>query len=420
MTALKVPTFGESITEGTLVRWLKEAGMSVKDGEPLVEIETDKVTVEVPSPMAGVLQQTMKKVGDKVLVGEVLGEVVAGDGKVTAPNAQEPKAAKKDEAAAKVEPARVAANDAPAAMPAARRLAEESGVDTAQISGTGRGGRILKEDVQAAQARAPQQPAAAQVAVAQSAAPKLAAVPNRAPSAPRQAGERERRVTMSPLRKRVGERLLQAQSNAAILTTFNEVDMAQIMALRKRHQDTFVAKHGIKLGFMSFFVKAVVEALRTYPSVGAEISGDDIIYKDYYDIGVAVGGGKGLVVPVVRDADRLGYAELEKTISDFGARAKANKLTLEDLSGGTFTISNGGVYGSLLSTPILNPPQSGILGMHNIQDRPVVRDGQVVVRPMMYLALSYDHRLVDGREAVLFLIRVKECIEDPERLLLEV
>jgi len=307
----------------------------------------------------------------------------------------------------KVTPAKAEAKTAsePVLMPAARRAAQESGADVSQIQGSGRGGRVLKEDVVGG----------ARAAVAQ-APPRLEVAPQPA----RASGERERRVTMSPLRKRIAERLLQAQSSAAILTTFNEVDMGAVMALRKKYQDKFSEKHGIKLGFMSFFVKAVVEALRAFPSVNAEISGDDIVYKEFYDIGVAVGGGKGLVVPVIRNADQLGFAEVEKTIGELAGRAKNNKLSLEDMNGGTFSITNGGIYGSMLSTPILNPPQSSILGMHNIQDRAMVRDGQVVVRPMMYLALSYDHRLVDGREAVSFLVRVKECIEDPERLLLEV
>jgi 2-oxoglutarate dehydrogenase E2 component (dihydrolipoamide succinyltransferase) len=403
MAQLKVPTFGESIVEGTLVRWLKEPGMQVKVDEPLVEIETDKITVEVPSPVAGVLADVSAKVGDKVHVGDVIGEVREGataEAKPEAAKAAAPKVEVKAET--KAQPAKAE----PVLMPAARRLAQETGADVTQLQGSGRGGRVLKEDVVGG----------AQTAAAQ--APKLAVAPSAPPRQP--TGERERRVTMSPLRKRIAERLLQAQSQAAILTTFNEVDMGAVMALRKRYQEKFEGKHGIKLGFMSFFVKASVEALRAFPSVNGEISGDDIIYKDYYDIGVAVGGGKGLVVPVLRNADQLGFADVEKSIADLAGKAKNNKLSLEEMQGGTFSITNGGIYGSMLSTPILNPPQSGILGMHNIQERAMVRDGQVTVRPMMYLALSYDHRLVDGREAVSFLVRVKECIEDPERLLLEV
>ncbi len=402
---LKVPAFGESVVEGTIVRWLKEAGAAVKADEPVVEIETDKITVEVPAPGPGVLTKTLRKVGDKVTVGEVIGEVDADAKAAAAPVAPaktEPakvetakpaeKPAEKPKSAANTETEKSAI-----LMPAARRLSEDLGVDANAITGTGRGGRVLKEDVMAA------------------AAPKLVEV-----APPRPAGERERRVAMTPLRKRVAERLVEAQSNAAILTTFNECDMGHVMDLRKRYQENFSGKYGIKLGFMSFFVKAAIEALKAFPAVNAEINGDDIIYKDHYDIGVAVGGGKGLVVPVIRDADKLGFAEIEKAIVAYGTKAKDNKLTLAEMSGGTFTISNGGIYGSMMSTPILNPPQSGILGMHNITERPMAVNGQVVIRPMMYLALSYDHRLVDGREAVSFLVRIKECIENPERLLLEV
>ncbi|MCC6810576.1 MAG: 2-oxoglutarate dehydrogenase complex dihydrolipoyllysine-residue succinyltransferase [Deltaproteobacteria bacterium] len=406
---LKVPAFGESVVEGTIVRWLKQVGDGVKTDEPVVEIETDKITVEVPAPGPGVITKISRPVGDKVQVGEVIGEVD--------PSAV-PTSPVKDTAkpAAKVETPRAvanapAANDAPV-MPAARRLAADQGVDTSSVPGTGRGGRVLKEDV-------------AQASASGNAAPKLAPPEkrNEAPPKPRDPardGAQERRVAMSPLRQRIAERLIEAQSNAAILTTFNECDMGAVMDLRKRYQEKFLERYGIKLGFMSFFVKAAVEALRAFPNVNAEIDGTDIVYKDYYDIGVAVGGGKGLVVPVIRGADKLAFAEIEKAISAYGQKAKENKLSLDDMKGGTFTISNGGIYGSLLSTPILNPPQSGILGMHSIQDRAMVKNGEVVVRPMMYLALSYDHRLVDGREAVSFLVRLKECIEDPERLLLEV
>jgi 2-oxoglutarate dehydrogenase E2 component (dihydrolipoamide succinyltransferase) len=399
---LKVPAFGESVVEGTIVRWLKEVGAAVKTDEPVVEIETDKITVEVPAPGPGVITKISKAVGEKVQVGEVIGELDANaqptakapDAAAKAPDAP----AKKDTPKAAEAP-KAAANDS--AMPAARRLAADEGIDTSTIQGTGRGGRVLKEDVAAA-----------------AAAPKLTAVPT--PRETPSDASRERRVAMTPLRKRIAERLVEAQSTAAILTTFNECDMGAIMDLRKRHQEKFVERHGIKLGFMSFFVKAAVEALRAYPSVNAEIQGTDIVYKDYCDIGVAVGGGKGLVVPIIRSAEKLSFAEVEKTIAAYGQKAKDNKLSLDEMKGGTFTISNGGIYGSLLSTPILNPPQSGILGMHSIQDRPMAKNGQVVIRPMMYVALSYDHRLVDGREAVSFLVRLKECIEDPERLLLEV
>lgn len=410
--ALKVPSFGESIVEGTLVRWLKNVGDAVKMDEPVVEIETDKITVEVNAPAAGTLASQARQVGDKVTVGEVIGELSSGA--VAAPTKPaQPVVEGRVEPKVEAKAPTVVNNVTP--MPAARRLAEETGVALDSVKGSGRGGRILKEDVAAMSAAG----TASAAAVAAPAA-KPAAAPAVRP-VQRVAGERQvRRVAMTPLRQRVAQRLVEAQANAAILTTFNECDMSAVMELRKRHQERFVERHGIKLGFMSFFVKAAVEALRAFPLVNASVEENEIVYHDYYDVGVAVGGGKGLVVPVVRDADGLGFADLEKTISDFGVRAKANKLTLEELSGGTFTISNGGVYGSMMSTPILNPPQSGILGMHNITERAVVRDGQVVVRPMMYLALSYDHRIVDGREAVQFLVRIKDCIENPERLLLEI
>lgn len=408
---LKVPSFGESIVEGTIVRWLKNIGDAVKMDEAVVEIETDKITVEVNAPAAGSLSSQKRNVGDRVTVGEVIGELEEGAAGKAAPQAVVAPVAEAPKLAVAPGTAQVSGN----AMPAARRLAEESGVSLSQVSGTGRGGRVLKEDVAAVASGG-----GAAAAVAKKADAPPAAAPQAKP-APRVLGQRQtRRVTMTPLRQRVAQRLVEAQTNAAILTTFNECDMGAVMELRKRHQERFVERHGIKLGFMSFFVKAAVEALKSFPLVNASIEESEIVYHDYYDIGVAVGGGKGLVVPVVRDADALGFAELEKSISDYGVRAKANKLTLDELSGGTFTISNGGVYGSMMSTPILNPPQSGILGMHNITERAMVRDGQVVVRPMMYLALSYDHRIVDGREAVQFLVRIKECIENPERLLLEV
>jgi len=401
---IKVPAFGESVVEGTIVRWLKEIGQSVKADEPVVEIETDKITVEVPAPSPGALTKILKPVGEKVTVGETIGELdpAAAGAPVT-------KVEVKGDAPAKasnnvdVQNAGPPGKETKEAMPAAARLAAEKNVDVAAVDGTGRGGRVLKEDVAAA-----------------ASAPKAASIAMPKPAAARGPQERERRVAMTPLRQRVAERLVEAQATAAILTTFNECDMSEVMALRKKHQDRFVERHGIKLGFMSFFVKAAVEALKAFPSANAEISGTDIIYKDYYDIGVAVGGGKGLVVPVIRDADKLGFGDIEKTIAAYGQKAKENKLTLAEMQGGTFTISNGGTYGSLLSTPILNPPQSGILGMHTIQERPVGRNGEIVLRPMMYLALSYDHRMVDGKEAVSFLVRLKDCIESPERLILEI
>lgn len=410
---ITVPALGESITEAIIANWLQPVGARVEVDQPLVELETDKVTVEVPSPVAGVILRHSAEKGATVRVGDIIGEVEAGDAR--------PPAAEAAPAASASQPAPADSPVPPAAVPSARAEALRSGVDLGEVTGTGRGGRILKEDVQrAAQPAAPAKPAApAQPAPAQTRAPAPAPrtpAPARAPGA----DGPEEIVAMSPLRRRVAERLVQAQSSAAILTTFNEVDMSAIYRLRATYKQSFVDRHGVKLGFMSFFVKAAVSALKAFPAVNAEIRGDDIVYKHYYDIGVAVGGGKGLVVPVVRGADALGFAGVEKEIGRLGARARDNKLTLEELSGGTFTISNGGVYGSMLSTPILNPPQTGILGLHNVVDRPVAVQGQVEIRPVMYLALSYDHRLVDGREAVQFLVHIKERIEAPERLLLEV
>ncbi|XXF76864.1 2-oxoglutarate dehydrogenase complex dihydrolipoyllysine-residue succinyltransferase [Myxococcaceae bacterium GXIMD 01537] len=393
---LKVPPLGESITEAVVGKWNKKLGDAVAADEPLVVLETDKVTIDVPAPAAGSISSIAFKEGDKVRVGDVLGLIAAGAGAaVAAPAAAAPAPAAAAPAAAE---ARI--------TPTARKVAEENQVDVSQLKGSGTAGRIVKDDVLGQLGRAPSAPAPA-------AAPAQ-------PSGPRANAAREERVKMTPLRKRVAERLIQAQSTAAILTTFNEVDMGEVMALRKQYNEKFQAKHGVKLGFMSFFVRAAIEALKAFPQINAEIDGEDVVFKRYYDIGVAVSGSRGLVVPVLRDADSLSLAELEKRIGDFGTRARNDKLTLAELQGGTFTISNGGIFGSMLSTPILNPPQTGILGMHNIVDRAVVRDGQIVIRPMMYLALSYDHRLVDGREAVQFLVRVKECIEDPKRLLLEV
>ncbi|TSC25072.1 2-oxoglutarate dehydrogenase complex dihydrolipoyllysine-residue succinyltransferase [Corallococcus sp. Z5C101001] len=402
---LKVPPLGESITEAVVGKWNKKQGDTVAADEPLVVLETDKVTIDVPAPAAGSVASIAFKEGDKVRVGDVLGTIEAGAGAAASPAA----------AAATPAPAQAAApvSSAPAATdaritPTAKKMAEENRVDVGQLKGSGTGGRIVKEDV-LGQLNRPATPAAP------SAPPAPAA-----PSGPRPNAAREERVRMTPLRKRVAERLLQAQSNAALLTTFNEVDMGEVMALRKKYNDKFQAKHGVKLGFMSFFIRASVEALKAFPQINAEIDGEDVIFKHYYDIGVAVSGSRGLVVPVVRDADKLSLAELEKTVGDYGGRARNDKLTLAELQGGTFTITNGGIFGSMLSTPILNPPQTGILGMHNIVERPVARDGQVVIRPIMFIALTYDHRLVDGREAVQFLVRVKECIEDPERLLLDI
>ncbi len=409
-----MPQVGESVSSGVIAAWLKNLGDPVGKDEPIVSVETDKATVDVPSPAAGRLAQARFEAGSEVRIGDVLAVVEEG---VSASATQEPNREHRAEPVgvnasvpAATSPAQPEGKRGPRPepplTPAVRRIAEERGLDLHAVTGTGPGGRILKGDVLASPA--PSAPVAEGKAVPSPVAPI-------APAAERA----EEVVPMTPIRRRIGERLLEAQSNAAILTTFNEADMSRVIELRQEHQDAFVRKHGIKLGFMSFFVKACVDALREFPTVNAEIRGTDVVYKRYCDIGVAVGGGRGLVVPVIRDAERRSFAELERLIADYGARARENRLKLEELQGGTFTISNGGIYGSMLSTPILNPPQSGILGMHKIEKRAMVVDGQVVVRPMMYLALSYDHRLVDGREAVGFLVRVKECIEKPERLLFE-
>jgi 2-oxoglutarate dehydrogenase E2 component (dihydrolipoamide succinyltransferase) len=414
---LRVPALGESVREATLGAWKHAEGDEVSVDEPLVEVESEKATVEVPSPGAGILRRILRKAGDTVAVGEVIAEIEqTGAGVQAAAPAKAGSGAngRKADGGGNGRPA----PEAVRAAPSARRAMADSGLSADEVKGSGRGGRISKQDVTRAleeQAR----PGAPSSAPESFEPPAFRPTP--APTPPTTIdGARERVVAMSPLRKTVARRLVEAQHAAAILTTFNEIDMSNVLALRERHQERFVKQHGIKLGFMSFFVKAAIDALKTYPGVNAEVRGSDIVYKDHYDIGVAVGGGKGLVVPVVRDADRLSFAEIETTIGELAARARDNKLGLKELEGGTFTISNGGVYGSLLSTPILNPPQSGILGLHAIQKRPVVVGDAVVVRPMMYVALSYDHRLVDGREAVQFLVRVKECVENPERLLLEV
>ncbi|HUN50679.1 MAG TPA: 2-oxoglutarate dehydrogenase complex dihydrolipoyllysine-residue succinyltransferase [Candidatus Sulfotelmatobacter sp.] len=400
---IRVPALGESVTEATIAKWFKQVGDAVAADEPLCELETDKVTVEVPAAAAGVLTDIAAESGATVEIGSLLGHINEG----AAAKAKAPAAAK-SAAAPAANPAPAAAAPAPSAvapvLPAARKLAEEQGVDTAAIAGTGKDGRVTKGDVLEALARP--------------AAPPSVKAPA-APTGPRPFADREERVRMTRLRKRIAERLKEAQNTAAMLTTFNEVDMSHLMAARSQYKDSFEKKHGVRLGFMSFFVKACIVALKELPAVNAEIEGDDLVYKNYYHIGVAVGTPQGLVVPVVRDADRLGFAEVEKTINDLGKRARDGKLKLDELQGGTFTISNGGVYGSLLSTPILNPPQSAILGMHKIQERPMVVAGKVEVRPMMYLALSYDHRVIDGREAVTALVRIKECIEDPQRILLD-
>ncbi|WNG39831.1 2-oxoglutarate dehydrogenase complex dihydrolipoyllysine-residue succinyltransferase [Archangium violaceum] len=405
---LKVPPLGESITEAVVGKWNKKKGDAVSADEPLVVLETDKVTIDVPAPAAGAIATIAFNEGDKVRVGDVLGTIEAGAGATaTAPQTPAPAPV----AAAPVAAAPSTASSAAADVrmtPTARKIVEENKLDVAQLKGSGTGGRITKEDALGQLNRPAEAPA------------QRAPAPAPAPSGPRPRADREERVKMTPLRRRVAERLVQAQSTAAILTTFNEVDMGAVMDLRKQHQEKFLARHGVKLGFMSFFIRAAVEALKAFPQVNAEIDGDDVVFKHYYDIGVAVSGSRGLVVPVVRDADTLSMAELEKKVGDYGTRARSDKLTLAELQGGTFTITNGGIFGSMLSTPIINPPQTGILGMHNIVERPVARNGQVVIRPIMYLALSYDHRLIDGREAVQFLVRVKDCIEDPTRLLLEI
>jgi 2-oxoglutarate dehydrogenase E2 component (dihydrolipoamide succinyltransferase) len=424
---VKVPSLGESISEAIVLEWLVKPGQHVEADQDLVALETDKVTMNVPSPSAGVVSELVVAQGAEVAVGAVIARIDE-TAKAGAAASAEPAEAKKAEAAppkkadeALTSPAEAAASagagsEAPM-MPAVRKLIAEHGLDVGAIRGSGKDGRVLKEDVlravEAAKAGGSAAKSSGGEAKPQPAAP-------RAQAAPVAAGERERVVPMSRLRSRIAENLVSAQQTAALLTTFNEVDMTAVMALRKRYQDEFVKRHGIKLGFTSFFAKAVVEALEAFPAVNAEIRGENIVYKDYYDIGVAVGGGRGLVVPVVRDADRLGFAEFEKALADLAERARDNKLTMEDLQGGTFTISNGGVYGSLLSTPIVNPPQSAILGLHKIEDRPIALNGQVAIRPMMYTALTYDHRIIDGREAVGFLVRIKELVEDPERLLLSV
>ena len=393
---VRVPTLGESMTEATVGRWFKSVGEAVAQDESLLELETDKVTVEVPAPVSGTLLEIAAESGATVEIGALLARVAEGAGAIGGEARPDPPAA-----AAPESPAPAAEPDPPPS-PAARKLIDEHGLDAARIPGTGKDGRIVKGDV------------LARVAAAAPPAPSASAPAGAEPAR----GEREERVPMTRLRRRIAERLKEAQNTAAILTTYNEADMSAVMGLRAEMRDEFERKHGVRLGFMSFFVKACVAALREIPAVNAEIVGDEIVYKNHYDIGVAVGTGQGLVVPVVRDADALGFAELEKAIADLGARARDGKLALAELQGGTFSISNGGVYGSLMSSPILNPPQSGILGMHKIQKRPVVEGDDIVVRPMMYLALSYDHRIVDGREAVTFLVRVKACIEDPRRLLL--
>jgi len=407
-TEVRVPTLGESVTEATIGQWFKKVGDSVAADEPIVELETDKVTIEVPAPVAGTLEAISVNEGDTVEVGALIAAIAAGAGAAKPAEAakEEPKA----EAPKQAEPARA---DAPAAKtempaaPSAAKLMTEKGIDADSVEGSGKRGQVLKEDVLKALDKTGSEAPAAK-----------APAPPRAPSS-QEDGSREERVKMTRLRQTIAKRLKDAQNSAAMLTTFNEVDMKPVMDLRNAYKDLFEKKHGVKLGFMGFFTKAVVHALKEIPAVNAEIDGTDIIYKNFAHIGVAVGTDKGLVVPVVRDADQMSIAEIEKEIGRLGRAARDGQLSMADMQGGTFTISNGGVYGSLMSTPILNAPQSGILGMHKIQERPVVVDGQIVIRPMMYLALSYDHRIVDGKEAVTFLVRVKESLEDPQRLVLD-
>ena len=391
-TDIKVPALGESVSEATIARWFKKEGEAVKADEPIVELETDKVTVEVPAPASGVLASIGVASGATVGVGAILGQIAEGKGASPAP-------AKKAEAPAS---APQAAASAATQSPAVRKIAEEKNIDVSGMTGSGKDGRVTKGDLlgmtPAVSAQSPQAPRAA---------------------SPASDGAREERVKMTRLRATIARRLKDAQNTAAMLTTFNEVDMSSVMGLRNQFKDVFEKKHGVKLGFMGFFTRAVIQALKEIPAVNAEIDGDEIVYKNYYHVGVAVGTDKGLVVPVVRDADQMSIAEIEKTIGAFGKKARDGQLKIEEMQGGTFTISNGGVYGSLMSTPILNAPQSGILGMHKIQERPMAVNGQIVIRPMMYLALSYDHRIVDGKEAVTFLVRVKENLEDPQRMILD-
>ena len=408
---LKAPSMGESVSEGTIARWTKAVGDAVKKDEVLVEIETDKVAVEVASPADGVLAEIAAAEGASVTPGAVIGRVAAGSG-AGAPVAAPGGAAVAPPTAAPAQPAQTALAGAMPLSPAARRVVEDGRLDPLSIRGTGKDGRVTKGDALAEIDRRARD-AAAPAALAPAAQPA-------APRPPREDQPREERVRMSRLRQTIARRLKEAQNTAAMLTTFNEVDMGAVMAVRADYKDAFEKRHGVKLGFMSFFVKAAVAALKEIPAVNAEIDGTDLVYKNRWDIGVAVGTDRGLVVPVVRDADQLSMAEIEKTIGALGKKARDNTLSIEEMQGGTFTISNGGVYGSLMSTPILNAPQSGILGMHKIQERPMAMDGAIVVRPMMYLALSYDHRIVDGKEAVTFLVRVKEIVEAPQRLLLEV
>lgn len=409
----RLPSLGEGITDADVLRVLVAVGDSVRAEQSVVEIETDKATIEMPAPISGKITKLLKKTGDKAKVGEVIGQME--ESAAPAKQAAAPAAAPVAQKSVTPSPAATSTPKSPAAvggaahvMPAAARELAQRGLSSSEVSATGPGGRLLKEDV---------------LRHAPGAAPPMERIGQARGdgAAAGHGGDRHDEVVpMTPMRKRIAERLVEARSVAALLTTFNEVDLSEVMALRAEHNEAFQKKHGFKLGFMSFFVKATIDGLKQIPSLNAEVRGTDIVYKNYYDIGVAVATGKGLAVPVIRGAERMSFAELERTIADFGARGRENKLTLAELEGGTFTISNGGIFGSLMGTPIVNPPQSGILGMHAIQDRPVARDGQVVIRPMMYVALTYDHRIIDGREAATFLVRLKQCIENPARMLLEI
>jgi 2-oxoglutarate dehydrogenase E2 component (dihydrolipoamide succinyltransferase) len=425
MTEVKVPTLGESITEATLGAWLKQPGEAVAQDEPIASLETDKVAVEVPSPVAGTMGDQLVKVGDTVAVGAVIANINAGAAatpgnppgpgetpELKAPEAETPAPAPAADAAPAAEDEDEGSNHT--LSPAVRRVVLEHHLDPSRIRGTGKDGRITKDDVLAAAETQKAEPPAPPSAPAQA-----GALATPAPASAGAQGRQEERVRMTRMRQTFARRLKEAQNTAAILTTFNDVDMTAVMEARARYKDLFEKKHGIRLGFMGFFVKAAVLAARDVPAVNGSIEGEEIVYHHYVDVSVAVSAPQGLVVPVIRDAQDLGFAEIEKTIADFGRRAKDGTLTMADMEGGTFTISNGGVFGSLLSTPIINPPQSAVLGMHRIEERPVVKDGQIVARPMMYLALSYDHRLVDGKEAVTFLVRMKEALEDPTRLLID-
>ncbi|MBK7685662.1 MAG: 2-oxoglutarate dehydrogenase complex dihydrolipoyllysine-residue succinyltransferase [Rhodocyclaceae bacterium] len=413
---VKVPQLSESVAEATMSAWHVKEGDAVVRDQNLIDIETDKVVLELPAPDAGVMVKIFKHAGDSVVSGEVIAQIDTEAKASAGASANAPVAAAKPVAASTA----ASSAAAPSAMPSAKKIMDEKGISAADVQGSGRGGRILKEDVSGAPKAAPAassvSPAPTGVTVTKAALPQPAVI-----SADAIIGDRtEQRVPMSRLRARVAERLVQSQSTNAILTTFNEVNMAPVMDMRKKYQERFEKEHGVKLGFMSFFVKAAVAALKKYPVINASVDGNDIVYHGYFDIGIAVGSPRGLVVPILRDADQMSLAQIEKKIAEFGQKAKEGKLTLEDLSGGTFTISNGGTFGSMLSTPIINPPQSAILGVHATKDRAVVENGQIVIRPMNYLAMSYDHRIIDGREAVLALVTMKDALEDPARLLLDV